>query len=266
MISLIVVTYNSAHLLPAFMAALAADTQAPAYELICVDNASHDTPWQILTTAQWIRLDHNLGFGSACNRGAAHARGEYFVFLNPDVLVTPGWLAQLLLHMQKNPDVALLSPETLYPNEHRQLSPGIADRPTLPGAALMTSRTHWQKLGGFDEHIFLYWEDTDLCWRAQQCGLRTVVACDTAVIHQRGGSGGGTHRWLSEYIKNGIYVHLKLQPWWRVVWFVCRQFLMWPLHIARGASPRLGQALWWNLIHLTTTLQQRDQWQRHAPQ
>jgi hypothetical protein len=73
MISLIVVTYNSAHLLPAFARALATDTVAPAYELIIVDNASHDAPWQVLPDAHWVRLPSNVGFGTACNHGVAHA-------------------------------------------------------------------------------------------------------------------------------------------------------------------------------------------------
>lgn len=259
MISLIVVTYNSAHLLPAFATALQADTLAPPYELICVDNASHDAPWQILPDAHWIRLDYNVGFGSACNRGATIATGDYLVFLNPDVLVTPGWLHQLIRHLSTHADVALIAPETLYPGEQRSLQPGIADRATLPGAVLMVPRQYWHLLGGFDEMIFLYWEDTDLCWRAQHCGYRTVAACDTAVIHQRGGSGGGT-RWLHQYIRNGVYVHLKLLPWWRVGWFVCRQFLAWPRHVMRGASPQLWQALRWNMHHLSATMRLRKIW------
>ena len=260
MISVIVVTYNSAHLLPAFAAALHADTQAPPYELILVDNASHDAPWQHIPDAQWIRLDQNLGFGTACNRGAAHATGDYLVFMNPDVCVSPGWLIQLQYHLATHPDVALIAPETLYPGEQRTLHTGIADRSTLPGAALMVSRHHWQQLGGFDEAIFLYWEDTDLCWRAQSRGYRTVVARDTAVVHQRGGSGGGAHTWLHEYTKNGLYVHLKLQPWWHICWFVVRQCLAWPLHGARGASPRLWHALWWNWQHRQRTRQLRTMW------
>jgi len=260
MISLIVVTYNSAHLLPAFATALATDTLAPAYELIIVDNASHDAPWQVLPDATWVQLPSNVGFGTACNRGVVHATGDYFVFLNPDVLVTPGWLTHLHAHLVTHPDVALIAPETLYPDEQRILRPGIADRPTLPGAALMVSRSHWESLGGFDEMIFLYWEDTDLCWRAQFRGYRTVAACDTAVVHQRGGSGGGTHAWLHEYTKNGLYVHLKLQPWWRVGWFVMRQYLVWPLHVARGASPHLWQALHWNWQYRHVTFRLRHQW------
>ena len=108
MISLIVVTYNSAHLLPAFAAALDADTQAPAYELIIVDNASHDQPWLVMPHAQWLRLPHNVGFGQACNRGTAQASGDYFVFLNPDVIVTTGWLQHLSTHLLHHADVALI--------------------------------------------------------------------------------------------------------------------------------------------------------------
>jgi GT2 family glycosyltransferase len=193
------------------------------------------------------------------------ARGDYLVFLNPDVVVSMGWLQRLQSHLDTHADVALIAPETLYPHETRQLRAGIADRTTLPGAALMVPRHYWNLLGGFDETIFLYWEDTDLCWRAQRRGYRTVAACDVAVVHHRGGSGGGNMRWLHQYIQNGLYVHLKLQPWWRVAWFICRQVLAWPLHVARGASPRLWQALVWNMRHRATTMQLRTIWRTPRP-
>jgi hypothetical protein len=105
MISLIVVTYNSAHLLPAFARALATDTVAPAYELIIVDNASHDAPWQVLPDAHWVRLPSNVGFGTACNHGVAHATGDYFVsipmYMSPQAgspTCTPTWSHTLTSH------------------------------------------------------------------------------------------------------------------------------------------------------------------------
>ena len=53
-VSLILVTYNSAALLPLFAASLVGDKNMPAYELIAVDNNSHDVPWQQLPSATWI--------------------------------------------------------------------------------------------------------------------------------------------------------------------------------------------------------------------
>lgn len=253
-VSLILVTYNSAALLAEFANSLSSDTSMPPYELIAVDNASHDTPWQQLPAATWIVLPTNIGYGSACNRGAAQANGEYILFLNPDIAIRAGWLIQLIAHLEAHPEVACIAPETLYPGEQRTLQPGIADRPTLPGAALMMRKRDWVTLGGFDEAIFLYWEDTDLCWRAQKSGRRTVVACDTAITHIRGASGGGSARWIHHYIRNGIYAYLKTQPWPAVGWFLLRQIIAWPWRAVRRQPQHLVLAVWWNIARLPQTL------------
>src|SRR4051812_40880444 len=85
LVSLIVVTYNSAPLLPAFFAALATTRYAP-YEVLVVDNASQDGTPQLVGTdypaARLLANRENLGFGRACNRGARAAHGQLLVFLN----------------------------------------------------------------------------------------------------------------------------------------------------------------------------------------
>jgi N-acetylglucosaminyl-diphospho-decaprenol L-rhamnosyltransferase len=98
LISLILVTYNSADRLADFFAALAA-TRDAAYETLVIDNASSDRTAQIVAErypqARLLANARNVGFGRACNQGAQAARGELLVFLNPDVIVTPDWLAIL---------------------------------------------------------------------------------------------------------------------------------------------------------------------------
>ncbi len=258
LVSIIVVTYNSAHRLPALAASLDADPGMTACELIVVDNGSTDTPTRWLPNAQWLVLPRNLGYGSACNRGVAVSRGEYVVFCNPDILVTPYWCQRLVAHLDAHPSVACITPETRYPCESIPLGTGVADRDALPGAALMMRRTDWQALDGFDEQFFLYWEDTDLCWRAQRAGRRTVVARDVEITHLRNGSGGGAHAWLHLYIQNGIYAHLKSQSWARVGWFVAKQLIALPWRLLRSRDPRLLSAFGWNIRHCARTLRCRQ--------
>src|SRR4051812_3573298 len=85
LVSLIIVTYNSAPLLPAFFAALATTTYAP-YEVLVVDNASQDGTPQLIATnypaARLLANHENLGFGRACNQGARATHGKLLVFLN----------------------------------------------------------------------------------------------------------------------------------------------------------------------------------------
>src|SRR5262245_11889797 len=125
LVSLIVVTYNSAALLRNFFAALATTKYVP-YEVLVVDNASRDGTPQLVAaeyrSAQLIANRENLGFGRACNQGARAARGELLVFLNPDVFVTPDWLSILVRRVAEHPDAAIICPTTLYPAQPAPLA------------------------------------------------------------------------------------------------------------------------------------------------
>lgn len=278
LISLILVTYNSATLLPAFFTALAGTRYAP-YELIAVDNASTDSTTELLALRPGVRLlanEENIGFGRACNQGARIASGALLVFLNPDVLATPQWLNLLARRMAAHPDAAIIAPQTLAPEdvtgvaELAALEPqqtGACEVAAVPGCAMMMRRAAWQALGGFDERIFLYWEDTELCWRAWMGGWRVLEDLEARVFHTRGASGGGA-RWDAEATRNGLYVHLKLLRWRQIARFIARQAAKTAVQLASGqGSGRDGKLLeaWrWNLRHLGETLAQRRELRRRT--
>jgi GT2 family glycosyltransferase len=260
LVSLIVVTYNSAALLPEFFAALAT-TQYPRYEVLVVDNASQDgTPELVATEHPAARLlanQDNLGFGPACNQGARAASGELLVFLNPDVFVTPGWLGTLVRRAAEHPEAAVICPTTLYPGQPAPAATStIEESAAVPGCAMLMPRKVWQQLGGFDEQIFLYWEDTELCWRAWLLGWRVLVDLEALVYHERGGSGGG-QRWDAEQIKNGMYTHLKLMRWRRTIPFVALQAGKTLAKLVLRRQAGLLAAWRWNWRHLGYTLAAR---------
>jgi N-acetylglucosaminyl-diphospho-decaprenol L-rhamnosyltransferase len=261
LVSLIVVTYNSAPLLPDFFAALATTNSAP-YEVLVVDNASHDGTPQVMTadypTARLIANRENLGFGRACNQGAHAARGELLVFLNPDVFVTPDWLAILVRRVAAHHDAAIICPTTLYPNQPAPIATAaVEESAAVPGCAMLMPRSIWQELGGFDEQIFLYWEDTELCWRAWLLGWRVLADLEALVYHKRGGSGGGGQRWDAEQIKNGLYTHLKLIRWRRTIPVAALLAAKTLAKIVLRRQPGLLAAWRWNWRHLGTTLATR---------
>lgn len=258
LVSAIVIAHDSADVLPACLSALA-ETDYPSLEVLVVDNASNDASAQMAGEQAGVRLlkaPENLGFGRACNLGAASAAGDVLVFLNPDVLATPGWLSPLVEHMHDEPDVAILCPTTARPDEPVAPVARLEDCPNLAGAAMAIARPAWEWLGGFDEKIFLYWEDTDLCWRTWLGGRRVVKDHESIVWHARGGSGGGL-RWSAEQVKNGLYVHLKLMPWPRTARFAARMAAKTALRLVQQRDLALLGAWTWNLVHLPATLRRR---------
>lgn len=260
LISLIVVTYNSAALLPAFFAALATTKYAP-YEVLVVDNASSDGTPRLLAEqhpqARVLANSENMGFGRACNQGARSARGDLLVFLNPDVIVTPDWLTILVRHAADYPDAAIICPTTLYPDEPvRVAAAPVEETAAVPGCAMMMPHAAWRALDGFDEQIFLYWEDTELCWRAWLLGWRVLADLESYVYHERGASAGG-QRWDAERTKNSLYTYLKLMRWRRVAPFVLLLAAKTLIKLARWRRPELLTAWTWNIRHLGSTLAQR---------
>lgn len=258
LVSAIVVAHDSADVLPACLTALA-ETDYPSLDVLVVDNASNDASAQVAGGRAGVRLVHageNLGFGRACNLGARSANGDVLVFLNPDVVVTPAWLNPLVEHLHTEPDVAILCPTTVRPDEDVAPVARLEDCPNLAGAAMALAKPMWEWLGGFDEQIFLYWEDTDLCWRTWLGGRRVVKDHESIVCHQRGGSGGGL-RWSAEQVKNGLYVHLKLMPWVHIARFGARMAAKTALRLAQQRDPALLGAWAWNLAHLPDTLRRR---------
>lgn len=269
LVSLVLVTYNSAALLPAFFGALAT-THGPHYEVIAVDNASVDDTVAALARHGDVRLlanRENVGFGRACNQGARTARGELLVFLNADVLVTPEWLALLAARMAEHPRAGIISPQTVQSPHLRLLSlwergtwgegkNPVRETAAVPGCAMMVRRAAWEALGGFDERIFLYWEDAELCWRAWLRGWRVLEDLEATVVHERGGSGGGS-RWAAEATRNGLYTHLKLLRPRAATPYLARQALKTAAALAQGRGRDLASAWAWNWRHLGETLAQR---------
>jgi len=98
-VSVIIVTWNSAPFLRRCLAALAAQTY-PEVELIHIDNASVDDSVGIVREcapeAKQILNDTNRGFSAAVNQGVRAARGEFVFLLNPDAFLEPDYLAKLV--------------------------------------------------------------------------------------------------------------------------------------------------------------------------
>lgn len=204
-VTAIVVTHDSAHVLPECLAALAAEG-VPA---IVVDNASEDDTHSIVAAlgAQLLPNDLNEGYGRANNRGVEACATPYALILNPDLEVEPGAVSGLLAAAERYPDAGLLAPRIVelsgrvFLQARSLLSPphfnhsgsaaipdGDACLPFLSGACLLVRRDLFLALGGFDPAIFLFYEDDDLCRRMRDAGHSLIHVDSAQVRHGRGRS------------------------------------------------------------------------------
>jgi GT2 family glycosyltransferase/glycosyltransferase involved in cell wall biosynthesis len=154
-----------------------------------------------------LRNERNLGFLRTCERGFAWSTAEYVVILNSDTLVTPGWLERMLACAQSNPAIAFVNPlsnesgNTSVPMapglNYRTMASRVAEvsRRTYPslttgvGMCALLRRSALEWLGTFDLAFQnAYGEESDLCMRLTEAGLRVVAADDAFVYHKGRGS------------------------------------------------------------------------------
>jgi GT2 family glycosyltransferase len=207
--SVIVVAYNSGDLLRDCVASIYL-TQ-PKVEVVVVDNASTDGAVESVQTefptARVVRSERNAGFGAGNNLGAAHAKGAFLVFLNPDTVVTDGWLEALVCPLVDDSSVGLVTPKVLLRNnpEHinvaglevhlsgismcrglgspRAALDEVAEVAAISGVTFAVRRDVFEAIGGFDEDFFLYMEDVDLSVRAWLAGYRCLYVPRAVVLH-----------------------------------------------------------------------------------
>jgi N-acetylglucosaminyl-diphospho-decaprenol L-rhamnosyltransferase len=206
-VTAIIVTFDSAHALPECLGALQADG-VPA---LVVDNASTDETVAIAEGqgATVIRNARNEGYGRANNIGARAADSEFVLIVNPDCIVERGAVAALVDAARRYPDAALFAPQIVEPSGRVFYQPrsllatsltnpggklvlpeGEACAPFFSGACFLIRRDVFLKLGGFDQNIFLFYEDDDLCRRIADSGAALIYVPQALVRHGRGRSSG----------------------------------------------------------------------------
>jgi GT2 family glycosyltransferase len=229
-LSIIIVSWNVRDLLRACLESLRPAWERTRAEVIVVDNASTDGTAALVCEAypavRLIANQANRGFGAANNQGMAAAGGRYLLLLNPDTVVLPGALEQLVAFLDGHPRVGLVAPRLLNPDGSLQRNafrfPGLCQvaldlfplHPRLTesalngryrrelhatgpfaidhplGAAMMVRREVWEETGGFDEDYFMYAEEVDWCWRIRQAGWMIWQVPAAEIVHYGGQSTG----------------------------------------------------------------------------
>ena len=223
LVSVTIVTYNSRRYIGRCLeAALAQDY--PQLEIIIVDNASQDGTREVLEDYQGrvtvIRNETNTGFAAAQNQAIAASSGDWVLTLNPDVLLLPGFIANLVAAAQSDSRTGTVCGKLLriganfiFHHERRLDSTGLYFTPNLRhfdrgwnepddgrygspefvfGASAAAALYRREMIDDvsidgefFDSDFFAYREDADVAWRAQFLGWRCLYTPDAFAYHVR---------------------------------------------------------------------------------
>lgn len=203
-VEVLVVSYNSADTLAACLASI--ERASPGTPIAIREHGSDPAALAAVDSLAaahpaGVRVDHdptNPGFGAGCNALAAASDAEYLLFLNPDAEIV-AWPYTATGPPARGTIVGPLMVESGHPGAHAGTSYRVRDeiarswlrrRGSLPngrgfvsGAALLIDRSSFERVGGFDEHFFLFYEDIDLCLRANDAGVATIIERRWTVRH-----------------------------------------------------------------------------------
>jgi len=229
-LSVVVVNYNTAHLLERMFAALDRAKGSLGLQIIVVDNSSTDNSVEILEgqypTVTLIKNSKNVGFGRANNQAMAHLKGRHTLLLNTDAFLAPDTLEKTIGFMEEHPQCGVLGVKLV--DEDRKLQPSCRYFPTpwnvflqktglsrffpshrlvddlswdhasirqcdwVPGCFYLVRGKVIEQLGLFDPRFFLYYEEIDHCRRVKSAGWDVIYYPDTEVVHIGGESAKST--------------------------------------------------------------------------
>jgi N-acetylglucosaminyl-diphospho-decaprenol L-rhamnosyltransferase len=199
--------FNGAAVLPRTLQSLRGQTER--LDVVVVDNGSTDgSPAAVradFPEVTVLELGENIGFGPALNRAVATHPADGIVLLNSDVECEPGFCAALLAGLEEGVDMVagvllqehepslidsagVVADRTLMGFDYLHGDPvaaaeSAADPLGPTGGAALYRRQAWEAVGGFDERIFLYYEDLDLALRIAASGGICRLASGARALH-----------------------------------------------------------------------------------
>lgn len=223
-VSFVVVNYKMVDFLRHLLQCIQDAPPKFLYEFFLVDNDSRDGIEEVVRASfPWVKLilsPKNIGLGAGANLAIAQAKGEYIMFLNPDLRIGPGELDAWVKWMDTRPDVGVSGPRLLNTDGTDQESCYRFPDPLIPvlrrtplgktawgkrkideyrmegldrtkeheldwvlGAAMLIRRDVMEQIGRFDERFFLYFEDADVCRRTWLLGKRVAYTPVARVMH-----------------------------------------------------------------------------------
>ncbi len=225
-VSIIIVNYHADKLIADTLDSISEKTNGVEYEVIIVDSDPRDDTQRFFNSLEgskpmkYIPMDTNRGFGAANNEGFRHASGKYLFCLNPDTLLINNAIKILADYMDNHSDCGACGGNLF----HEDMRPALSFRRILPGKFWEFSEAHHRhperllygrntkfnhsrhplkvgyitgadlmlradlidKIGGFDPAFFMYFEETDLCFRIHKSGHSVMSVPDARIIHLEG--------------------------------------------------------------------------------
>lgn len=225
-ISIIIVNYRGWKALEECLKSIGFIVSEISFELIVVDNYSNDGQFPIIKEKYpkytFVKNSGNNGFSNGCNFGSNIATGNYLLFLNPDTKLTVEALESLFKTAISNPKIGILSclqinenniyykQNNLFPILGRffGISRAISRKLNklklqkrfnntdedlfypewVTGAVVFISRKWFDKINGWNEDYWLYFEDIDICKKMTSAGGKIAVSRKATIFHQHGGA------------------------------------------------------------------------------
>jgi len=206
------------------------------FEIIVIDNSGQDLTRKLnLEGARIISMPANAGFGAAINRAYEQSSSPFLITLNDDAVPRPDWLNALVAAAQSDAKVGMCASQVRLRDQvldsagmliygdgsskqrgHGESATRYANQEDvlLPSAsAALYRRAMLDQIGLFDEHFFLYCEDTDLGLRARRADWRCLYVPDAVVEHRYSHSAGRVSQLKAYYVeRNRIFVAMKNFP------------------------------------------------------
>jgi GT2 family glycosyltransferase len=223
-VAVVILNWNGADFLKRFLPPLVECTDPSMADLWVADNGSTDSSLRLLQEefpmVKVIPMEKNHGFAGGYNLAISKIEAEFFVLLNSDVEVSPGWLDPMYALMKKDQNMGACMPKILSWDrrdmfEHAGAAGGFLDRFGYPfcqgrifnslekdegqfdtdrnvfwasGACLMVRSELYRRSGGLDTFFFAHMEEIDLCWRIKNMGYDIKYCHGSKVYHIGGGT------------------------------------------------------------------------------
>ena len=265
LVSVIVLNYNAGELLLNCIESIKKSSYKNL-EIIVVDNISTDKSQKICKEKhpdiKLIQNNKNFGYCEGNNIGIREAKGDYIVILNPDTIVEPNCIDELISAYNKfgeglyQPKHLSLNEKTIYMSAGNMLNifgfgyareKGNKDQNQLneieeigyaSGTCLFTSSNVLKKVGLFDPFIFLYHDDLDLGWRASQLGIKSYYVPTSLIYHAESYSlkwNAEKFYWLERNRKYCILTHYSKQTYSKIFpKLLVVDFFVWIFYLTKG--------------------------------